>query len=137
MLIRSAEARAAGFPALDAATRERAWPALRARIAARVRSRTRDDWTQAFAAVDACVSPVLSLDEALRHPQLRQRGTFELVEGRPQPAPAPRFSRTPTATPAAAREAGEDTRAVLEELGIDATEFAALRSAGAFGGEAS
>ncbi|MFO1456422.1 MAG: CaiB/BaiF CoA-transferase family protein [Steroidobacteraceae bacterium] len=131
-----AEARAAGFPALDLATRERAWPALRARIAARVRSRSREEWTQAFAAVDACVSPVLSLDEAVRHPQLRQRGTFGLVDGQPQPAPAPRFSRTPTTTPEAAREAGRDTAAVLDELGIDEAERDALRRAGAFGGEA-
>lgn len=127
-------AHAAGFPALDAATRERAWPALRERIAARIRARTREDWVHAFAAIDACVSPVLPLGEAMQHPQVQARGTFEPVDGLPQPAPAPRFSRTPTAVPEAARAADQDTQAVLDELGVDAGEREALRRAGAFGG---
>lgn len=126
-------ARAAGFPALDAETRERAWPALRERIAARIRGRSRDEWVREFVSIDACVSPVLPLEEALQHPQVRAHRTFEDVDGMPQPAPAPRFSRTPVAVPDAARVAGADTLAILEELGIDAVERDALRRAGAFG----
>ena len=131
------EARAAGFPALDPATRETAWPALRARIAAVIRTGSRDHWVCAFAGIDACASPVLSLDEALRHPQVQAHGTFAAVEGRMQPAPAPRFSRTPAAPPEAARPADHDTATVLKELGIGNDEQAMLRRSGAFGGAAS
>jgi len=130
-----ADARAAGFPALDPGTRESAWPALRARIAAVIRGGNREYWVRAFASVDACVSPVLTLDEATRHPQVRARGTFDDVEGQLQPAPAPRFSRTPAALPKAPRPADHDTSAVLAELGVSASECEALRSAGAFGGK--
>jgi alpha-methylacyl-CoA racemase len=130
-----ADARAAGFPALDPDTRESAWPALRARIAEVIRGGNREYWVRAFASVDACVSPVLMLDEATHHPQVRARGTFNDVEGQLQPAPAPRFSRTPAALPKAPRPAGHDTYAVLAELGVSASECEALRTAGAFGGK--
>ncbi|MFR9757508.1 CaiB/BaiF CoA transferase family protein [Streptomyces sp. TR06-5] len=73
------------------------WTALRERIAARFRLRTRDEWTEVFDGSDACVAPVLSLAEAPRHPHLAARGTFLELDGRTQPAPAPRFSATPGA----------------------------------------
>ncbi|MFO1425608.1 MAG: CaiB/BaiF CoA-transferase family protein [Steroidobacteraceae bacterium] len=131
--LEDADAAAAGFPALDATTRERAWPLLRERIAAVLRTRTREQWLQAFAAVDACVAPVLPLEEAVNHPQVRARDTFVDVGGTLQPAPAPRFSRTPTAPPSAAPPAGADTDAVFADLGFEVAELAALRAAGAFG----
>jgi alpha-methylacyl-CoA racemase len=68
---------------------------LRAVIAARFRSRTRDEWTAVFADSDACVAPVLTLREAPHHPHLAARGTFTDHGGITQPAPAPRFSATP------------------------------------------
>ncbi|GAA1915571.1 CaiB/BaiF CoA transferase family protein [Streptantibioticus ferralitis] len=72
------------------------WDELRNRIAARFKTRTRQQWTEVFEGRDACVSPVLSLREAARHPHLTARGTFtEDVDGLTQPAPAPRFSATP------------------------------------------
>lgn len=73
------------------------WAELREQIAARFRTRTRDEWSDAFAGSDACVAPVLSLTEAPRHPHLAARGTFVEHDGRVQPAPAPRFSATPGA----------------------------------------
>ncbi len=74
------------------------WGELRERVAERFRSRTRQEWTEVFEGRDACVAPVLSLREAPRHPHLAARGTFAVdAEGRPQPAPAPRFSATPGA----------------------------------------
>ncbi|MEV1007452.1 CaiB/BaiF CoA-transferase family protein [Streptomyces sp. NPDC049881] len=72
-------------------------PALRALIAARLATRERDAWATHFAGTDACVVPVLSLREAARHPHLTARGTFTDHGGVRQPAPAPRFSATPTA----------------------------------------
>ena len=75
------------------------WPVLRERFAAAFLTRTRDEWAEAFAGLDACVAPVLSMAEAPDHPQMRARDTFVTVDGAVQPAPAPRFSRTPPASP--------------------------------------
>ncbi|MGA5648431.1 CaiB/BaiF CoA transferase family protein [Streptomyces seoulensis] len=72
------------------------WPELRERIAARFKSGTRDEWTARFEGTDACVAPVLSLREAPHHPHLAARATFTEHDGLVQPAPAPRFSATPT-----------------------------------------
>ncbi|MET7612466.1 CaiB/BaiF CoA-transferase family protein [Streptomyces seoulensis] len=72
------------------------WPELRERIAARFKSGTRDEWTALFEGTDACVAPVLSLREAPHHPHLAARATFTEHDGLVQPAPAPRFSATPT-----------------------------------------
>ena len=73
------------------------WGELRAAVAARFATRTRDEWTAVFAGSDACVAPVLSLREAPADEHLAARGTFTEAHGITQPAPAPRFSRTPTA----------------------------------------
>ncbi|MFH8469415.1 CaiB/BaiF CoA transferase family protein [Streptomyces sp. NPDC017991] len=73
------------------------WGELREAVAARFRTRTRDEWTAVFEGSDACVAPVLSLREAPHHPHLAARGTFTDHGGITQPAPAPRFSATPTA----------------------------------------
>ncbi|OEV06660.1 carnitine dehydratase, partial [Streptomyces nanshensis] len=74
-----------------------AWGELRAVVAERFKARTRDEWDEVFRDSDACVAPVLSLREAPRHPHLDARGTFVEQGGITQPAPAPRFSATPTA----------------------------------------
>ncbi|MCL9793346.1 CaiB/BaiF CoA transferase family protein [Frankia sp. AgKG'84/4] len=75
------------------------WPVLRARIAGAIAARPRDAWTEVFAGTDACVTPVLTFTEALTDPHLAARATFVTVDGVDQPAPAPRFSRTPAAAP--------------------------------------
>ena len=82
---------------------EAGWPVLRAAFAERFAARTRDEWTTVFAGRDACVVPVLTPAEAPEHPHNRARGTFADVDGQVQPAPAPRFGRTPAARPRAAR----------------------------------
>ncbi|MFI9645391.1 CaiB/BaiF CoA transferase family protein [Streptomyces sp. NPDC052040] len=73
------------------------WGELREAVAARFKTRTRSEWTAVFEGSDACVAPVLSLREAPAHPHLAARGTFTDHGGITQPAPAPRFSATPTA----------------------------------------
>jgi alpha-methylacyl-CoA racemase len=98
------------------------WPQLRARIAAAFATRTRDEWAHVFADTDACVAPVLSLTEAPDHNHLASRGTFIDVGGVRQPAPAPRFSRTPSGPPTAPEEPGAHTRDVLQDWGIDNVE---------------
>ena len=83
--------------ALPDRARAENWPALREVFARRFASRSRDDWAEVFATSDACATPVLSLSEARAHPQNAARGAYLRHEGRDQPAPAPRLSRTPGA----------------------------------------
>jgi alpha-methylacyl-CoA racemase len=109
----------------------RAWPEMRAAIAARLATRTRDDWCRDLDGSDACVAPVLTLREAPAHPHARQRGAFVEVDGVVQAAPAPRFSRSDSATPRAPRAAGSDGAAVLLEAGFRRDEVDALLASGA------
>lgn len=97
----------------------RTWPALRALLADTFRSRTRDEWAGIFEGTDACVAPILDLAEAPRHPHLAARGTYVERDGLVQPAPAPRFSRTPGALTTPPPVAGSGTRAALLAWGIE------------------
>jgi alpha-methylacyl-CoA racemase len=109
----------------------RTWPEMRAAIAARLATRSRDEWCRAFEGTDACVAPVLSLPEAAEHPHARARGAFVDVAGVVQAAPAPRFSRSTAAAPRVARTPGSDGEAVLLEAGFTRAEVDALLAAGA------
>ena len=110
---------------------ESLWDDMRAAIATRIVSRTRDEWAALFEQTDACVAPVLSLEEAPRHPHNQARGTHRPLGAMQRPAPAPRLSRTPAAlsTATTMRDAAE----VLAGFGIDATEAASLAKAGIVG----
>ncbi|MFJ9814938.1 CaiB/BaiF CoA transferase family protein [Streptomyces sp. NPDC101151] len=94
------------------------WGELRERVATRFKSRTRAEWTAVFEGSDACVAPVLSLSEAPHHPHLAARGTFTDHGGITQPAPAPRFSETPTTVRTGPALPGTDTEAVARDWGI-------------------
>jgi alpha-methylacyl-CoA racemase len=118
-----------GFPVVDPGTRE--WAELRSAITSAVASRTRDEWCRIMEGTDACFAPVLTVEEAARHPHNVARGSFVSVNGVEQNAPAPRFSRTPATTPDAPRRAGEDTDAVLTEAGFTRQQIEDLRTAGA------
>ncbi|MYU03518.1 CoA transferase [Streptomyces sp. SID8366] len=104
----------------DARTDLTRWPELRAAVAARFRDRTREEWTARFADSDACVAPVLSLREAPHHPHLAARSTFTDHGGIIQPAPAPRFSATPTAVRTGPALPGADTETVARDWDIPA-----------------
>ena len=108
-----------------------AWPALKERLSAIFRGRTRDDWCGLLEGTDACVAPVLNLEEAPAHPHNAARGTFAVRDGVVQPAPAPRFSGTPAEIAAPPPLRGEHTDAVLHDFGFAAAEIAALRDSGA------
>ncbi|MFF4453412.1 CaiB/BaiF CoA transferase family protein [Streptomyces goshikiensis] len=94
------------------------WGELREAVAARFKARTRAQWTAVFEGTDACVAPVLSLREAPEHPHLAARGTFTDFGGITQPAPAPRFSATPTAVTGGPAQPGADTDAVAADWGV-------------------
>ena len=103
---------------------------MKERLAAVFRTRTRAEWTELLEGTDVCFAPVLSLSEAPQHPHLAARGTFVDVDGVTQPAPAPRFSRTPGAVARPPVPIGTDTDDVLAGLGLDADQVAKLRDAG-------
>ena len=107
------------------------WAAAKARFTAIFARRTRDDWAGHFAGTDACVAPVLSWDEARRAPHLAERGTFVEHDGVVQPAPAPRFDRTPGALTLPPPHPGEHTDAIVAALGRSPDELARLRGVGA------
>ncbi len=117
------------FPQWDQAR----WPEQKQQVAARMRTRTRDEWCATFQGLEACVAPVLSLAEAPEHPHNRARGVYLQRDGVLQPAPAPRFSRTPGALPRPPAPTGADTDEILAELGFGRDEVAALRAEGAVG----
>ena len=104
------------------------WPAMKRIFAAAVKGRTLAEWNEVFAEMDACVAPVLSIEEALEHPHNRARGTFLKLDGVDQPAPAPRFSRTPGSIRHPPQSAGADTNALLRELGLEDGEIRGLRA---------
>jgi alpha-methylacyl-CoA racemase len=94
------------------------WPELRKRLAETFATRTRAEWMTVFDGSDACVAPVLSMPDAAEHPHLAARGTYIEHEGVLQPAPAPRFSRTPAALSTPPRQPGNDGREALNRWGI-------------------
>ncbi|MCX5135615.1 MULTISPECIES: CaiB/BaiF CoA transferase family protein [unclassified Streptomyces] len=108
-----------GVPELRPARKDLArWPELRETVAARFKTRTRDEWTAVFDGSDACVAPVLSLREAPTHPHLAARGTFVDHDGITQPAPAPRFSTTPTSVRGGPALPGADTADVARDWDV-------------------
>jgi alpha-methylacyl-CoA racemase len=104
------------------------WPTLRARFAEVFKTKPLVEWQAHFETSDACVTPVLSIPEAIAHPHAQARTSFVTVEGVAVPAPAPRFSRTPCATPSRPRHAGEDGSAALTAWGFGDDEIGALRA---------
>jgi len=102
------------------------WPRLREALAARIASRTRDEWETIFADSDACFAPVLSAEEAVAHPHHRARGTFVTLDGVTQPAPAPRFSDTGAEIQSPPPVPGEHSESALAAWGFSPDEIAAL-----------
>ncbi len=106
------------------------WPMLRARFSERFKSKSRDEWCKAFEGSDACFAPVLTFSEARRDPHNVARSSFVRVAGVEQPAPAPRFSRTPAGVPGAPPERGAGGHRALADWGFSNSEIERLRAAG-------
>lgn len=106
------------------------WPDLRVAIAEKVAARTRAEWIELMEGTDACFAPVLAMDEVAQHPHNRARENFVEVAGISQPAPAPRFDRTPAPPVTPPPRPGEHTDALLADQGLDAAAIARLREEG-------
>jgi alpha-methylacyl-CoA racemase len=109
---------------------------LRGKLEAIFKTRSRDEWCALLEGTDACFAPVLTMAEAPRHPHNVARSTFIEIDGVAQPAPAPRFSRTPSGRPAPPRPLGDDLHAVLADWGIAAGRIEALVASGALADQA-
>jgi alpha-methylacyl-CoA racemase len=107
------------------------WPDNREKLAEVFKTKTRQEWVDLMEDSDVCFGSVLTMTEATQHPHNVARGTFVEVDGFMQPAPAPRFSATPTSVASGATSAGEHTRATLQAWGFDAAEVERLEAAGA------
>lgn len=121
-----------GLPAgeLPAQHDRKRWPEMRARFAEAIERRTRDELCGLLEGTDACFAPVLDLVECQSHPHMAARAIHVEVEGVVNPAPAPRFSRTPSEIARPASAAGADTQSILEGWGFSASEIEGLRKAG-------
>ena len=112
------------------------WPEMKRHFAAIFRTRTRDEWAEIFANSDACVSPVLSPEEAAAHPHAIARGSFRTSFGALHPSPAPGLSRSTLSLPLPPPRVGQHTEVVLGSFGFSAEEISALRDVGAIASSA-
>jgi alpha-methylacyl-CoA racemase len=121
-------------PAFKSQMDRGAWPDLKAKLAAVIATKTRDEWCALMEATDVCFAPVLDLDEAPRHAHNVARQTFVEVAGVTQPAPAPRFSRTPGAIQGPPPAIGAHDREALKDWGFSDSDLDALKGVGALNG---
>jgi alpha-methylacyl-CoA racemase len=108
-----------------------AWSEMHERFTKIFAMRTRDEWVAAAAGRDACLAPVLTIDEAPEHPQMQARDVYTMFDGLQHPSPAPRFSRTPSELCRPSPAPGRDSRQALADWGIPPEQVTALEAAGA------
>jgi alpha-methylacyl-CoA racemase len=107
------------------------WPVLSEKLTEVFKGKTQAEWCEIMEGTDVCFAPVLNFMDAPAHPANESRQAYVEVDGTTQPAPAPRFSRTPGEVRHGARELGADTDETLAAMGFEAQEIASLREAGA------
>ena len=110
------------------------WPELKVELTRTFLTKTQAQWCEIMEGTDVCFAPVLSIFDAPEHPHNKARGSFLEVDGVMQPAPAPRFSRTPPAVAHGARIPGQDTQTVLHDYGFSADEISQLENDGTIAG---
>ena len=103
------------------------WAEMKSKIGDAIKGKTRSEWEELMEGTDVCFAPVLSMDEAYAHPHNKERNTFIEIAGVMQPAPAPRFSRTPASVSSPPPHAGQHTEEVLAGLGLTKDEILMLR----------
>jgi alpha-methylacyl-CoA racemase len=107
------------------------WPHLKLRLAELFATKSRDEWCSLMEGSDVCFAPVLTMTDAAQHPHNVERNTFVEIAGVQQPAPAPRFSRTPGEIVSPPAHAGQHTVDILRDWGFDSHKIEALIAAGA------
>jgi alpha-methylacyl-CoA racemase len=124
-----------GLPPLDSVTQfdVAQWPERKAVLTRLFATRTRDEWCAVLEGTDACFAPVLDIAEAPAHPHNQARESFVELDGVTQPAPAPRFSRTPAEVRSGPQAAGRAPDALLGRWGFEREEVCRLREAGVLG----
>ena len=103
------------------------WDEMKSKIASAIKSKSREEWENLMEGTDVCFAPVLTIDEAYDHPHNLERNTFIEVAGVKQPAPAPRFSRTPASITSPPPHPGEHTEEILLDSGFTISEIFSLR----------
>ena len=103
------------------------WDEMKSKIASAIKSKSREEWENLMEGTDVCFAPVLTIDEAYDHPHNLERNTFIEVAGVKQPAPAPRFSRTPASITSPPPHPGEHTEEILLDSGFTISEISSLK----------
>ena len=106
------------------------WPEMKEKLAAVIAGKTQAEWCEIMEGTDVCFAPVLNLVDATKHPANIARNTYIEVDGMIQPAPAPRFSRTPAEVRHGGHDTGQDTDEVLAAMGFAEQEIAGLKESG-------
>jgi len=107
------------------------WPTLKARLAEVMLTKTSHEWCALMEGTDVCFAPVLTMSQAAQHPHNVERKTFINIDGVTQPAPAPRFSRTPSALPTPPAHPGQHSREILRDWGFGESDIESLLISGA------
>ena len=114
----------------------KSWGQFRTRLEGIFKTKTRDEWCAIMEGTDICFAPVLTMKEAAHHPHAKARNAYVDVAGFPQPAAAPRFSRTKEGVKGPAARRGQHTDEILGERGFSAKEIEELKAAGVVGPQA-
>lgn len=117
-------------PAFTDQWNKQAWPQLQKKLCQLFLLHSQDEWRALLEGTDVCFAPVLDFDQALEHPHYQARNTFINIDGIPQPAPAPRFSRTPGSAGRLPESVGQHTSEVLHEAGFSEAEVANFAAEG-------
>ena len=107
------------------------WPEMKEKLTTIMKTKTQAEWCSLMEGTDVCFAPVLNFMDAPNHPANVARNAYIELDGMTQPAPAPRFSRTPSQVRHGGRDVGEDTNAVLTDMGFGEQELNTLRDSGA------
>ena len=106
------------------------WDMLKEKLTTIFKKRTRDEWNEIFEGTDVCYAPVLSINEAMNHKHMQERNSFLKINDVTQPAPAPRFSVTPSSSPKAAPDIGQDNESIMLDIGYSKEQIKELEDKG-------